>query len=420
MEEMADFNDTLQEKSMRDIMEDNMININNNTMNDNIEDSILREAKTQLMRILELLPNPYKSNLKTEERKEIKERAMLLYATVHQIFGKLTEIRQEMEKKTNKNTEPIEQRDETRKNEEVNHIQLKQPTYAEITRRNLKYTLSQTTKTINDKSEEGDNSAVLIYPGKDGDTQLNMKEVSKEIMNNIQPHQIKVKIKQIKQIRGNGLCFRVGNEQEGNRLKQAIQNIAEIKNKINCKTATGRKPRVILLNVPQSIQEDEIIEIMSEQNDIWRDMNKETIKENCKISTIITGGQRKENCCHVVITVTPQIRKILIGQRTISLSWSTIRVDDFVPVTRCYRCCGFGHWARDCQKQQVCSHCTKEHGFKECKMKHEIPTCINCIQTNRKLPPERKQATNHNAFHRHCPQLTKIKERIIQRTNYEM
>ncbi|XP_023215055.1 uncharacterized protein LOC111617923 [Centruroides sculpturatus] len=389
----------------------------NDTSPCTIESKILKDARTQMRRILDLLPESCHRNIKTRERKEIKDKVTQLFASVHQMYGIVSAYRVEREEQNNILPNLLETMNEIKiKNSQPNQF-AGHLTYAEVTKSNLKP--SNTTKTINNNGEQGGNSAVLVYPSDEEEgARTDIKEITEQIFDKIQPHKIRVKIKEVKLIRDNGVCIRVGSEEDGKKLKEEIGKIQEIKDKIKCRTSGGKRPRVILLNVPQCIPEEEIIEVMTRQNDIWRGLEKDNIEEKCTINTVIKGKKTKENCHHVVISVTPSIRNILIAHKTISMAWTTIRVDDFVPVRRCYRCCGFGHMARDCTEQQRCSHCSRGHRFKECQLTNTIPSCHNCKLTNRNLPPEKKLPTNHNAFSAECPVLIKLKTQIIKRIDY--
>jgi len=66
------------------------------------------------------------------------------------------------------------------------------------------------------------------------------------------------------------------------------------------------------------------------------------------------------------------------------------KVEDFVVVTRCLKCLGFGHTSRFCQNQQKWSRCAEDNHWKECGNQH--PTrCSNCLKANTYIHDDSKK-----------------------------
>ncbi|CAD6210656.1 GSCOCG00012789001-RA-CDS, partial [Cotesia congregata] len=47
-----------------------------------------------------------------------------------------------------------------------------------------------------------------------------------------------------------------------------------------------------------------------------------------------------------------------------------------VSILRCYKCCGYHHFAKDCQSEAVCRKCAGKHKEEECKS--NLKKCVNC------------------------------------------
>ena len=84
--------------------------------------------------------------------------------------------------------------------------------------------------------------------------------------------------------------------------------------------------------------------------------------------------------------------------------WRSYGVKEYVNVTRCYKCHGYGHMAKACSAQnQLCNMCgSKEHLRMDCPKKNE-PECINCIRAKRK-------DIKHEVQSRECPEFKRQME----------
>jgi len=124
-----------------------------------------------------------------------------------------------------------------------------------------------------------------------------------------------------------------------------------------------------------------------------------------------------EDWRHVVIEVSPNLRRELVALRKIKLHWNMCKVEDFVVVTRCLKSLGFGHTSRFCQGQQKCSYCAEDHHWKECRNQHQT-RCSNCLKANTYIHDEGKKLnTNHSVFSKECPKM-RIESIIISKTEY--
>lgn len=75
-------------------------------------------------------------------------------------------------------------------------------------------------------------------------------------------------------------------------------------------------------------------------------------------------------------------------------------VYDGVDLRRCYNCCGFHHFAKQClQKKPTCPRCSAQHPVSECKS--DELSCMNCVNFNNKY--NKKININHGAWdHASC------------------
>jgi hypothetical protein len=72
-----------------------------------------------------------------------------------------------------------------------------------------------------------------------------------------------------------------------------------------------------------------------------------------------------EDARHLVVEVSPNLRRELVALRKIKNYWNMCKVEDFVVVTICLKCLGFGHTSRFCQSHKKCSYCAEDYHWKE-------------------------------------------------------
>jgi hypothetical protein len=125
-----------------------------------------------------------------------------------------------------------------------------------------------------------------------------------------------------------------------------------------------------------------------------------------------------EDSRHVVIEVSQNLRRELVALRKVKLHWNLCKAKDFVAITRCLKCLGFGHTSRFCQNQQKCSQCAEDHHWKDCG-NQQPPRCTNCLKAKAYIHDEGKKLNiNHSVFSKECPRMRRIESIIISKTDY--
>lgn len=107
---------------------------------------------------------------------------------------------------------------------------------------------------------------------------------------------------------------------------------------------------------------------------------------------------------------------VYIPTQTVAVTFASTQLPEYVyldswrhevtqyvpPVKQCLKCQQFGHIAKFCKNNEVCSICSENHNFKNCTADKENPVCANC-------------KGNHVAISASCPiKSKKIEENKIK------
>jgi len=134
-----------------------------------------------------------------------------------------------------------------------------------------------------------------------------------------------------------------------------------------------------------------------------------------EISTLSSLIQQK-HIRKLVLEVRAHIRKLLL-QNKVKLGWIISKIEDYVSVNRCFKCCSFNHRARDCREEESCSLCAGRHRLRDCTASLQEYKCVNCI-TFAKFNPTKFVCPNHSSLVKKCSSLQALMEKYRQSTNY--
>ena len=171
---------------------------------------------------------------------------------------------------------------------------------------------------------------------------------------------------------------------------------------------TMRKPRLIILNIPEDITTTNVEDTLLAQNP---DLN--IIKGD--INPKFTYQTKKQNR-NLVMEVEARTRNLLT-QRRIKLGWQICKIDDYLAANMCFKCSRFNHRQRDCRGEQTCPLGAGSHTLKECSADPRSYSCINCTIFNRHNQGK-NISMDHSSLDRRCPSMQAIVEKYKQNTDY--
>ncbi|XP_026331164.1 uncharacterized protein LOC113238556 [Hyposmocoma kahamanoa] len=230
-------------------------------------------------------------------------------------------------------------------------------------------------------------SSIAIYPA-NKDTS---SDVTKKILQNlIKPEELKLHISGMRKTKGGGVVISSERKDDLIKLKQSEQ----LKTSgLKVEDATKKRPKVIVLGVPSTISDKDLLECLYEQNisDKHPSLTRNTLESSIKLSH--KSGKKNEP--------------------TFFINWTSCPVRDYTIVTRCYKCQQYGHSAKFCRDtESTCGHCgCTGHSIKECSKHAEPAKCATCIRFNK--------PANHKTGDEQCPARKSAVTRHIGTIDYE-
>ena len=246
-------------------------------------------------------------------------------------------------------------------------------------------------------------ASLIIKPNEPTMNPDNIKQLIRE---SVDPKALKVGVNKMKKLSNNTLLVECNNSTDRDTLEKELSKL----NSLSIERPKKKLPAMLLKYVPLHIDDSEVKDIILQQNNL-------THIENPTIDIKFTKT-KFEDSRHLVVQVSPNLRRELLALQRIKLKWSMCRVEDFIIVTRCLKCLGYGHTAKYCNNKQICSHCADEHSWKDCRNEHTI-CCSNCVKANTFITNNNKKLdTRHTALSKDCPRLKRIESIIISKTEY--
>lgn len=178
------------------------------------------------------------------------------------------------------------------------------------------------------------------------------------------------------------------------------------------------------INVPQLRRPKLKIVSISREDVSVEDSDDDVISEVVRCNNLNRTGdfhlkilkkfENRNKRMNLIVETDPKTHSLLLKQGRVKIGWSSCYVFNHVSILQCYNCLGFGHLAKDCNSNRVCSKCSGGHSYKDCQSK--LLKCANCIRL--KDNKNMDIGTNHSSLDRACPYLLKIISIQNKKTDY--
>jgi hypothetical protein len=169
-----------------------------------------------------------------------------------------------------------------------------------------------------------------------------------------------VRVKKLTRIRNKGIRI----ESDQSDLADKLSKCKIFDTEFQLKMPEKRNPRMAVYFVNASWDADQLREYLIKQNDLTAD---------APIKFLYKFGPRNKPDVHWVVEVDPISRKKLLENGRVYLDFDSCKISDYIRVTRCYNCEGFGHTSLNCKQEVTCAHCAQHHESKSCPNLENTP-----------------------------------------------
>jgi hypothetical protein len=267
--------------------------------------------------------------------------------------------------------------------------------------------------------------SLLIYPKSALQTSDKTKQ---DLIQSIDPVQIKVGVKTLRKVRNGGVIIKAGTDRDINAIRAELSS-SSIASDYNVRAPKKRNPRLRIFHAPACQSQDtesrrafdlEILKAIYKQNESVETAYPDFKGFEADIRIVLHQNTIRGDSQHLIIETSPKLRRIMTECVKLKIMWSVCEAQDFILVTRCFKCHGFGHLAKACiATDETCGYCAEKHKSGTCphrpdKSEHQ---CANCIHEKERSKNMNINA-NHTAYDDNCPMLQRYKADIFSKTDY--
>lgn len=301
-------------------------------------------------------------------------------------------ITQTLEEEMNKISEQLQQWKTQELEALVSEVVRKElsemPILSNETDRSLKKTYSGAVK--------GKTEAVIIIKPKETEGETSSETTKKDIKNKIDITKLGVGITKLRKVTRGAVVVGCESKLQANKLKEKMAK--DLGEKYEVKEPKKRKLKIKIFDIDKEDCESE--------EDFWNKVKEQNEggREGVRGKIIHKTANSNSRGVTLIAEVDTNARKRLLDLGRVKIGWKICRVQDYVGILRCFKCCGYWHFAKDCVKKEACGLCAEQHMTKDCNSL--IRKCVNCEDKIKNMKI-RNLKSDHSAYGSGCPCLKK-------------
>lgn len=238
-------------------------------------------------------------------------------------------------------------------------------------------------------------------------TQKEIKEVKEDIRKKVDPTDMGVGVTMGRVTKQGGVIINCSGSKEIASVQTEIQN--KLGGSYDVERPKSLQHRVRIVGVDEceyDRNDSDILVKIVKQNDL-------NINDNTAKMDVIRRTKIIRKKFSLVIELDQNTYNMIIKKEKINIGWNRCPIYDEYGIIRCFNCCKYGHFGRDCTDKKVCPKCSGEHSLSDCQS--NFVKCSNCLWSNKKYGMALK--VDHTTWdHNQCESLKRIEK--IQNDKY--
>lgn len=191
---------------------------------------------------------------------------------------------------------------------------------------------------------------------------------------------LNVKIRNSKTLNNGKILVETANAQDAEEIVKELQKETNNESKLKVITPARRNPHIKIYNHHGKLSDEELTEKI-----------RDNIEEKEGLITIRYRKETQDRGENIIVELAPVIWKQIEGKARLYIGWERLSYREEYRLRQCFRCTKFGHVAKHCDNEKICTICLKPgHNYNECKGR---PRCGNCKYHNKTF------GTNFNTDH---------------------
>ena len=212
----------------------------------------------------------------------------------------------------------------------------------------------------------------------------NPKEIRRILERNIDIHALNIKILQVFYNKNQRLVLKLKNEVQANSLKEIIKtSVPEHKFLVSSPRYLSKK--ILISRVPKNVSQAEVTRLLAA-----------ILHIECKYLSARIIGRRNSSYNSWCCTLPQTLAETLISRKTILFNLSTLFIQPYISLNRCFNCQEYGHLYNHCNNDTCCPNCSLPHLQTDCN--NQDLWCINCSYSGLS-----KDLCGHQASSSSCP-----------------
>lgn len=330
---------------------------------------------------LNFIQNSEKSNKIPSELDQLRKENNFLKKMIFEINKKMDYLTEKLEKLEEMDTHSKINKFEKHIHEILELLQEKKNSNQIQNTNNL---YSNILKNSTHQTYPKENIPVLIIKPKKNQ---NSKQTREEVQQKVNPISVNASIRTVQEIKNGGILIKATTRDEIEKIRKLSEE--KLHQNYLVHIPKLRHPRLVLIGLKKAYKEEELL-------DELRALRYINENDNFTIKYIRQSKFSKKFIIYIETKM--ETFKKLVNQE-ISLGWNKIKIKEDLNIITCFKCCEYGHKAKDCNRKQICSFCGNNHNLWKCQA--EYPKCNNCITYNTKY--NKNSNCQHEALSSDCP-----------------